>query len=254
MNRLPYVLYCLFFMVVFVSAAFAQEMKPEAGKLYNEGNKLLKAGNYKGAIESYNKSLDIEKDFRTYYQRGVALKKSGNLDSAMTSFEQVIKMKPDFDAGYNALGGVYFSKGNYQKAIDNFEKVVETSKNENVKKAVKKNLALAYAKLGNEEISNRNNEKGVEALEKAVKNDNYDAAYLSLAKAYSDMGKYDKCLDAAQKALKYRSSIGKGGPYYYMGIAYKNLGENDKAKEMFKNAKGDATYKKLVEYELSALK
>ncbi len=254
MNRLSHVFYCLFFIVLFVGAAFAQEMKPEAGKLYNEGNKLLKAGNYKGAIDSYNKALNIEKDYRTYYQKGVAQKKSGDLDSAMSSFDEVIKLKSDFDAGYNALGGVYFSKGNYQKAIDNFEKVVETTKNENIKNAVKKNLALAYAKLGNEEISNRNNEKGVAALEKAVENDNYDAAYLSLAKAYSEMGKYDKCLDAAEKALKYRSSIGKGGPYYYMGVAYKNLGENDKAKEMFQNAKGDATYKKLVEYELSALK
>ncbi len=254
MNRLSQVFYCLFLIVAFGAASFAQEMKPEAGKLYNEGNKLLKAGNYKGAVDNYNKALDIEKDYRTYYQKGVALKKSGDLDEAMNSFEEVIKIKPDFDAGYNALGGVYFSKGNYQKAIDNFEKVVENTKNNSVKSAVKKNLSLAYAKLGNDEIANGNNEKGVAALEKAVENDNYDAAYLSLAKAYSDMGKYDKSLAAAENALKYKSTISKGGPYYYMGVAYKNLGENDKAKDMFKEAKGDATYKKLVEYELSALR
>ncbi len=163
MKRLSHVFYCLFLIVMFVGAAVAQEMKPEAGKLYNEGNKLLKAGNYKGAIDSYNKALDIEKDYRTYYQKGVALKKSGDLDEAMNSFEEVIKAKPDFDAGYNALGGVYFSKGNYQKAIDNFEKVVETTKNNSVKNAVKKNLSLAYAKLGNDEIQNGNNEKGVAA-------------------------------------------------------------------------------------------
>ncbi len=254
MKRISYAFYCLFLALVFVGASIAQDMNPDAGKLYNDGNKMLKAGNYKGAIDNYNKALGIEKDYRIYYQKGVALKKSGEMAEAKSSFEEVLKAKPDFEAGYNALGGVYFSMGDYQKAIDNFEKVVETAKSDKVKNAVKKNLSLAYAKLGNVELQNGSSAKGIDALEKAVQNDNYDAAYLSLAKAYSDLGEYDKCLAAAQNALKYKSSISKGGPYYYMGVAYKNKGDNEKAKEMFKQAKGDATYKKLVDYELSALK
>ena len=62
-------------------------MKPEAGKLYNAGNKFLKEGNYKAAIDNYDKALNIEKDYRTYYQRGIALKKSGNLEEAKNSFD-----------------------------------------------------------------------------------------------------------------------------------------------------------------------
>jgi len=45
-----------------IGSTFAQDIGPEAGKLYNEGNSLLKAGNYKGAIENYNNALAIEKD------------------------------------------------------------------------------------------------------------------------------------------------------------------------------------------------
>jgi len=41
--------------------SFAQEMNTEAGKLYNEGNSQLKAGNYNGAISNYDKALAIEK-------------------------------------------------------------------------------------------------------------------------------------------------------------------------------------------------
>ena len=54
--------------------------------------------------------------------------------------------------------------------------------------------------------------------------------------------------------LKYRSKITKGGPYYYMGIAYKVKGDVTKAKENFKLASADPTYKKTADYELSLIK
>jgi tetratricopeptide (TPR) repeat protein len=242
-------------LMVFLAAGtlFSQEMDPEAGKLFNAGNELLKSGNYKGAIENYDKALTIEKDYRIYYQKGIAHKKAGSNEEAKNALEESIKLKSDFDAGYNALGGTYFAMGNLDAAIKNFEKVLETSKDNKVKTTVRNNLALAYAKAGNEAISNGNEERGVGYLEKAVEMNNYDAAYLSLAKIYSELGQNEKAIDAAQNALKHRSGISKGGPYYYMGVAYKNLGDNAKAKEMLNQAKADPTYKKLVEYELSLL-
>jgi tetratricopeptide (TPR) repeat protein len=228
-------------------------MSPEAGKLYNEGNSLLKAGNYSGAIEKYDKALAIEKDYRTYYQKGVAQKKSRDLEGAKTSFEECLKLNSNFEGGYNALGGVYFSMGSYLEAIKNFEKVLTTTKKSSVQKKVKKNISLAYAKLGNQQISNGNSQKAIEYLTKAVENNNYDAAYLSLAKLYSEMGNWDKSISASENALKYRSKISKGGPHYYMGISYKGKGDLVKAKEMFQLAKNDATYKKTAEYELGLI-
>ncbi len=66
----------LIFTLTLSVTSFAQEMNPEAGKLYNEGNSQLKAGNYNGAIDNYDKALAIEKDYRIYYQKGVAQKKA----------------------------------------------------------------------------------------------------------------------------------------------------------------------------------
>jgi tetratricopeptide (TPR) repeat protein len=242
-------------LLVFLAAGniFSQDMNPDAGKLFNAGNELLKTGNYKGAIENYDKALTIEKDFRIYYQKGIAHKKDGNNELAKDALEEAIKMKPDFDAGYNALGGTYFAMGNLDLAIKNFEKVIETSKDNKVKNTVKNNLALAYAKAGNEAVSNGNEQKGISLLQKSVEMNNYDAAYLSLAKLYSELGENEKAISAAENALKHRNGISKGGPYYYMGVAYKNMGDNAKAKEMLNQAKSDPTYKKLVEYELSLL-
>jgi tetratricopeptide (TPR) repeat protein len=143
--------------------------------------------------------------------------------------------------------------GDYDQAIKNFEKVLTLSNNASVQKKVKKNLSLAYSKLGNEAISNNNPQKAVEYLNKAVGYENYDAAYLSLAKLYSELGEWDKCISASENALKYKSKITSGGPNFYMGVAYKGKGDTQKAKEMFEKAKSDATYKKTAEYELSLL-
>lgn len=245
----------LLYVFLFLSSGllFSQDMDPEAGKLYNEGNKLLKAGNYDGALQQYNQALNIEKDYRIYYQRGIALKSLGNNDQAKTSFEESIKLKSDFEGAYNALGGVYFSMANYQEAINNFEKVLEFSKNNSVKKTVNKNLSLAYTKLGAQAESNGNSSKAIEYYTKGGEINNYDAAYLSLSKLHTELGNWDQAITAAENALKFRSSVGKGGPYYYMGLAFKGKGDVTKAKEMFNQAKGDATYKKTAEYELSLL-
>lgn len=241
------------FLFLFNSNGFAQDMNPEAGKLYNAGNKLLKEGNYSGAIENYNNALAIEKDYRILYQKGVAQKKTRDLEDAKNSFEECLNLNKDFYSGYNALGGVYFQMGDYTAAIKNFEKVLELTDKSNIQKKVKKNLSLAYAKLGNQALTEGNANKGIDYLTKAVEYNNYDAAYLSLAKIYSELGEWDKSISASDNALKYRSKISKGGPYFYMGVSYKGKGENEKAIEMFNKAKSDATYKKTAEYELSLL-
>jgi len=253
MKKIKALLHISLFLFISTGVLFSQEMSSEAGKLYNEGNKLLKAGNYDGALQQYNQALNTEKDYRIYYQRGLALKSLGNLEQAKASFQESIKLKSDFEGGYNALGGVYFSMGNYQEAIVNFEKVLEFSKNNSVKTKVKKNLSLAYTKLGTEAEGNGNSTKAVEYFTKGGEINNYDAAYLSLAKLHTELGNWDAAIKAAENALKYRTSVGKGGPYFYMGIAYKGKGDVIKAKEMFNQAKTDATYRKTAEYELSLL-
>jgi len=132
--------------------------------------------------------------------------------------------------------------------------VLSLTDNPDVIKMVKKNLSLAYKKLGDEQITNKNSAKAIEYLNKSVENDNYDAAYLSLAKTYSEIGEWDKSIAASENALKYITKITAGGIYYYMGMAYKGRGDKAKAKEMFEQAKSDTAYKKAAEYELSLLK
>jgi tetratricopeptide (TPR) repeat protein len=241
---------------VFVSTSIllAQDMNAEAKKLLLSGDSLTKAEDYQNAIKTYDQALLISKDYRIYFQKGLAQKKAQDLEGAKTSLEECLKLKNDFDAAYNAMGLVQFSLGNFQEARINFEKFLTLSTKEETNKSVKKNLSITYFKLSNEEISKGDTVKAVEYLNKSTEYDNYDATYFSLAKIYAGKGEWDKSISAAENALKYRSKITEGGPYFYMGKSYKGKGDNAKAKEMFEKAKQDATYKKTAEYELGILK
>jgi tetratricopeptide (TPR) repeat protein len=170
------------------------------------------------------------------------------------SFEECIKIKNDFESGYNALGSVYFALSDFNQAIVNFEKVLTLTDNAETIAKIKKNLSLTYYKLGSQEATNGNSQKAIEYLNKSIENDNYDAAFLSLAKLYSELSEWDKSIAAAENATKYISKITPGGPLYYMGMSYKGKGDKQKAKEMFEKAKSDPTYRKSAEYELGLLK
>jgi len=261
MKRKGYILWVILFVLVTVTVNMAQaqnkgtdnEMAPKAAELYNKGNEFMKAGNYTDAIKSYDAALNIEKDYRTYYQKGIALKKANELEEAKEAFNAGIKLNPEFDITYNGLGSVYFALGDMDKAIENFELFEKKTKKENLKQTAREYISRSYAKKGVDALNDGNSARAIEFLSKAVSNFNYDAAYLSLAKAYVEDGQNDKAIEAANNALKYRESISKGGPYYYLGLAYKNKGENGKAAENFKLSTSDATYKKIAEHELSTL-
>jgi tetratricopeptide (TPR) repeat protein len=197
----------------------AQEMDPAAAVLYNEGNKLLKAGSFKEAIVKYDSALIIVQDYRIYNGKGIAYTRAKELDSAIVNYEKAISMSTDSSVTLSA----------------------------------KKNVSIAYYMLGNA-ISKKNNKKGLEYLQKAVENDSLDIAYLSLARVYSELSQFDKTLEAAENALKYKSKISEAGPYYYMGLAYKGKKDTKKAKEMFTNAISDSTYGKSAKSELDQLK
>ncbi|MBV6513484.1 MAG: tetratricopeptide repeat protein [Ignavibacteriales bacterium] len=242
------------FAVLFTISLSAQQMNPDAARLYNEGNDKMKAGDYNGAIASFDQALEKEKDYRIYYQKGIALRRANKVQDAIASLNECLKLKPDFDLAYNALGSAYFQLGDYAKAIDNFEKVESLSKNATLKEKVKESLSSSYTKLGSSSMADGNYEKAIEYLTKATALNNYDAAWLYLAQAYNEIANFDKAIEAAENAIKHKSKISTGGPYYYMGLAYRNKGDKAKALEAFNKAKADATYRKNAEYEISLLK
>lgn len=254
MKKHSYLLSLLILFLFISKPGISQTMDSAAVKPFNEGLSKSQKANYKDALVDFETALKFDKDYRIYYQIGFAQQNLNNAEEAVKAYKNTIKAKPDFDAAYNNLGNVYFSQGNYQDAIDNFQKVLDISKDDTIKNAVKFNMALAYTNLGMAAEKAKNNKKAVAYLSKAVSFYDYDAAYLFLARDYFLLNQFDKAIEASQKAIKYKKSISEGAAYYWMGVSYSKKKDMKKAKEYLELAKADPVYKSFAETVLKSLK
>ena len=88
-------------LLLLASPSMAQSNN-DAKKLFNDGNALLKSGDFEGAISKYDAALKIEKHEYFYYQRGLAQKKARKMDEALASFEAAVQTNPKWATGsYN---------------------------------------------------------------------------------------------------------------------------------------------------------
>ncbi|PID59805.1 MAG: hypothetical protein CR986_04485 [Ignavibacteriae bacterium] len=242
-------------MLIFSLVLTAQSgaMDVEAAKLYNKGNKEVKSGNYAGAIKSYEEALKISKDYRIFYQLGTAYKKQRKYANAESALNESLKLNPEFATAYNSLGTTYYAWGKYDKAVESFQKFHDNVSSKKMKKVAAKYIGLAYTKLGESKFKDRDYTAAEDYFKNAVKYYKYDAAYLKLADIYVETGKFNEAIKAADNAINNRSSkskVPKGAPYFFKGMAFKGLKNVEKAKENFKIAKTDRTYRDRSKYEL----
>jgi len=250
-NKLFFASFLLF---ILSATLFSQDMPPDAAKSYNEGNKLMKAGNYEGAIAQYNDALKTSKDYRIYYQLGITYKKIGKLNEAENSFQSSIQANSNFDIAYNGLGGTYFQAGKFENAAESFKKFEELTKQKSLKEQAREYVARSLVKLGEEAKKDGNYEKALKIFVDALKYDELDAAHILLATTYYETADYEKVFDSVDKVISMKSSSLKGAAYYYKGMALKQLQDVPKAKENFELAKRDPQYKRLADYELNLMK
>lgn len=257
MKNFVKIAFALFILFSVSLVAQVTEMNQEAAKLYNEGNSQKKSGNYAGALESYKKALEISPDYRIYYQLSAVYKKQRKYEFAEQALLKCLESNPEFTSAHNSLGTTYYSWGKFDKAVESFKKFKETASNKKLENRASKYIGLAYTKLGESALKDRDYEEAEKQLKNAVNNYNYDAAYLKLADIYVEIGKYDEALKAADNAINYRdkkSKVPKGAPYFYKGMAFKGLKDKDKAKENFKLAAADKQYRDRSNHEIKYLK
>ncbi len=243
--------------ILAISFALGQggnSVKPEveAAKLFNEGNFLLRSGNYKGAIEKYDKALSLQKDPKFYYNKGIALKALRQYDDAIKTFEEAINLKNDFAPAYNAIAGIYLSQGNYDKAIENYTKALEYDKKFDA--AVK---GIVEALIGKSTVLLQAG-KFQEALDLLMQSttyrQDYPKVYVMLAIIYNKLSQHDKAIESAKKAIELSPKSTNADAYFELGVAYKKLGQIEEARKAFLEAKKDPRLARNAQYELDLLK
>jgi tetratricopeptide (TPR) repeat protein len=227
----------------------------KAIEYFNKGNELSKAGNFEEAIKNYDLSLAINnKDPKTYYQKGLTLSKMNKEDDAEKTLNQAVAIDNSFDLAYIALAGLQTKKNAYEDAIKSYEKVMEVSKNENLKLASKEGIVRTYLVMGNASYKEKKYDKSIEYFNKSIVQSSSDNAYLGLAKSLIEKKQYDNAIKSLDSVIVYKKTVSEGAVSYYKGLIYFNKGDNKRAVEFFSAGLSDATYKKACQSQIDFIK
>lgn len=95
---------------------------------FNMGWAHYNKSNYREAVESYRKAVDLNPNYAlAYYNMGIALEKMNSTKESVAAYERAIKASPAFiDAHYN-LGVALVKQKDKAGALRAFEKVLEIS-------------------------------------------------------------------------------------------------------------------------------
>jgi tetratricopeptide (TPR) repeat protein len=227
------------------------QQSSEGKRLFDDGNTHFKSGDYRGAIVRFDSALAVERHEFYFYQRGLAQRKLDRIPEAIASFDSAVAMNPRFAAGYNALGTVHSATGAWEKAIGNFRKALEANPQLG---PAKSGLAAAQVGWAAELAGRGDTHSAIELAQKALTSDPDRAdAWCVIARACNTEGRHADAIKAAQKAVDLIKTAQKGEAWFEMGIAYRNLGNTDKAREAFLAAKRDPNYTRNAEMELKQL-
>ena len=162
----------------------------EAGDVYKKLTRACfsaKEG-YEKAIEAYNRALTkkVMSKFFVYNYLGVIYNEKGDYDRAIEYFDKVIEQYPEDNEAYFNLGDTYSDSGEYGKARECYSKAME--------------LEIDYGEWQNDPDKNRNEE---------------------------EIARYNRVIDSIPEASK---------AYNNRGRCYENLGNRKAAKQDYMKA------------------
>lgn len=223
-------------------------------KRYGQKNRRA---DYEKALYYVNKNIEISEDNDPYFERALLYDDAMEIDLAIKDYESYLKDFPDSRAAYGNMGFGYRAIGEYEKAIECFEKAKFLMENKNESSSVYYQSAKCYMALEQYEQALKEAMEGHELFpededfldllaEIYVKLEQYDEAiayyervntmsydsYHSIADILHRQGKEDEEIKVFEKALKEvpddkKSRIyGRLGDYYYYRLDYEKSIEN----------------------------
>lgn len=206
--------------------ASSPETVPAAYDYYLRGRGYLedyqKADNIESAIDQFQRAVEVDKNYAPAYAAmglayaaGVRWKNQGKewIENARTRCDRALAITPQLAEGHTCLGDVYYSTGNYDEAVKEFQRSLDLDHNSDETLRL---LADSYEKQG--KVS-----EAEQVYQKAIQiRPNYWRVYSSFGAFYFDRGRYLDAEHQFQQALKLaplnvRSYSNLGATYLYLG-------------------------------------
>ncbi|AHF97971.1 MULTISPECIES: tetratricopeptide repeat protein [Desulfurella] len=182
-----------------------------------------------------NKAKDIEPsnpNIYFIYALAYRLKKDDN--TAKQYLEKTINLDKNYYDAYNELGVIYYEEGNYSKAKELFDKLIDTLTYPNIDVAYY-NRAILYLTL-------KENHKAINDLESAIMYSDYKNPlyWQKLIEVYLNENNYQKVLIVAQEM---ESHLGPSDYIHYIkALCYYHLGLFDQAKDSLSKINNQDNY------------
>ena len=184
-------------------------------------------------------------DSTGWYRLGQVLLKTGQSEKAQQVYEILLGQTTDeFERGclYDRLGAAHDNKGDYQEAIEFYEKSLEMFNKIRLPPstslaAAYNNIGLVYSSMGDYPKALSSHEKALAIRQQSLPPNHPDLAtsYMNIGIVYNKMGDYRKALSSHEKALAIKQqSLPPNHPdlaasYNNIGNVYDAMGDYPKA-------------------------
>jgi tetratricopeptide (TPR) repeat protein len=201
----------------------------------NLGFCLLGKGKPDEAAAEFQAALSSKQAFAEAYNAhnglGMALKRKGQLDEAITEYRAAIRLKKDCAEAHNNLGNALLGKGRIDGAINAYRAAIR----------IKEDFAPAHNTLAGllatcSDPKLRDYPQAVQSAKKAVQLAPGRGMYWNtLGWALYRTGAWKEAIAALEKSME----LSKGGnslAWFFLAMAYQQLGEKEKARRWYNKA------------------
>jgi len=164
---------------------------------------------------------------RAYNNLGVVFKDRGEFDKAIEQFEKSLNANRNYTAVYFNLGDVQYRLGNYDNAIAYLKQALRGNFNQELHLEILNKLGMTYSGMGQ-------TEKAIETFEEAARLFPTSVIVLNnLGVQYIKNGQINSAIEIFEKAIKMREE-----PYLFsnLALAYIKKGDKEKSRLMYKRA------------------
>jgi tetratricopeptide (TPR) repeat protein len=145
-----------------------------------------------------------------YNNRGTAYDDKGDYDRAIKDFNEAIHLDPNAERAYYGRGYAYKKKGDYDRAIQDFNEAIHLNPN----------LERAYYDRGNAYIDKDDYDRAIQEFDEAIRLNPKDAnAYNNRGVAYLTKNDYDRAIQDYNQAIRLMSNdttayVNRGDAYF----------------------------------------
>ncbi|MFB0535167.1 MAG: tetratricopeptide repeat protein [Anaerolineae bacterium] len=154
-----------------------------------------------------------------YFYRGLAYYCKGDYDRAIADYDQTIRLQPNCDAcAYNNRGNAYADKGDLDRAIADYDQAIQ----------LQPDLAAAYNNRGTAYGQKGDYDRAIADFDWAIKlQPDLAEAYNNRGLTYRRKGEIDRAIADYDQAIQLQPDYADA--HFNRGLAYADDGDNDHA-------------------------